>query len=117
MFSNQTFAYAGYDEFSFSILAVCHDLVDPGNGRLVIMTGNEIGDTAAYICNFGYKLVGAVNLTCQDDGTWSDPPPVCKSVGMRKTILLLYLSVVLHNNNTAVTKMLKPPLTELLHRT
>ena len=54
----------------------CPDLVDPVNG-MVTMTGNSEDDTATYSCDDGYGLVGVDMVTCEDDGQWSDPPPIC----------------------------------------
>ena len=34
----------------------------------------SVGRTARYRCNFGTNLVGNSTITCQDDGTWEDPP-------------------------------------------
>ena len=67
--------------FFFPILDMCPDLVDPEGGRLVILTRKSVGGTAGFICNFGYELVGAATLTCQANGMWSAPPPVCMSAG------------------------------------
>ena len=70
--------------FSISLSAAgCSNLTDPMNGRVAVMTGNSIGDTASYLCNDGFELEGALNLTCQSDGTWSDPPPTCRMIGMK----------------------------------
>ena len=54
--------------------------MDPENG-MVMMTGNSVGDTATYSCNDGFSLNGVdMVVTCQDDGEWSDPPPICVPV-------------------------------------
>ena len=58
---------------------MCPDLTKPTNG-IVTMTGNSVGDTATYSCETGYVVVGVETLACEDDGAWSDPPPVCVSV-------------------------------------
>ena len=44
---------------------------------MVTMTGNSAGDTATYTCDDGYELIGSTTVTCMDDGTWSDEPPMC----------------------------------------
>ena len=68
----------------FPILALCPDLKDPDNGKLVIMTGTLLGDTAGFICNSGFELMGSETVTCQDDGQWSDSAPTCQIIGTRK---------------------------------
>ena len=50
--------------------------MDPVNGT-VMMTGNSVGDTATYSCDDGFALSGVEMVTCQDNGQWSDPPPIC----------------------------------------
>ena len=72
----------------FSDPDICPNLVDPMNGDFVTMTGKSVGDIAVYTCNSGFELVGATNLTCQIDGYWSDPPPLCEAIGMRKNVLV-----------------------------
>ena len=37
-----------------------------------------MADTATFTCSTGYELVGDSTLTCQSDGTWDSPPPVCQ---------------------------------------
>ena len=32
---------------------------------------------AVFSCDVGYSLLGAKNVTCQTDGTWSDVMPSC----------------------------------------
>ena len=60
-------------------IALCPDLENPFNG-VVTQFGVSEGDTATYSCSDGYELVGAKVLHCQNDGTWDNSPPVCKSV-------------------------------------
>ena len=69
-----------YSLYSNSILtALCPDLANPTNG-VVTLSGNSAGDTATYMCNGRFELVGVPVLNCQDDGTWDNPPPVCQSI-------------------------------------
>ena len=58
---------------------MCPDLVDPVNG-MVMVTGNSVGNTATYSCDDGFSLSGVDMVTCQDDGQWSDLPPICVPV-------------------------------------
>ncbi|XP_053408096.1 sushi, von Willebrand factor type A, EGF and pentraxin domain-containing protein 1-like [Mercenaria mercenaria] len=61
-------------------LTDCGTLSDLANG-LVVFGGTVIGQTAFYSCNPGYSLIGASVVTCQLDGTWSNPPPTCRITG------------------------------------
>ena len=63
--------------FSPLSIALCPDLTDPANGA-VMMTGNSVDDTATYTCDMGYELVGVMTVTCQSNGMWDNPPPVCR---------------------------------------
>ena len=58
-------------------IALCPDLSDPANG-MVSMTGNSAGNAATYTCDAGYELIGSKTVTCMDDGTWNDGPPMCR---------------------------------------
>ncbi|XP_053123530.1 CUB and sushi domain-containing protein 2 isoform X5 [Hemicordylus capensis] len=40
----------------------------------------SFGTTVSYQCNHGYYLLGTQVLTCQGDGTWDRPLPVCHLV-------------------------------------
>ena len=73
-------SYIGY---SFILTALCPILGNPTNG-MVTLTGMSVGDTANSICNDGYELIGASVLTCQNDGTWDNTPPVCQSAGGKR---------------------------------
>lgn len=42
-------------------------------------TSTEYGAKAKYSCNTGYVLSGARSAVCTLDGTWSIPPPTCRS--------------------------------------
>ena len=55
----------------------CPDLSDPANGAVTV-NGQSVGDTADYSCNDGFELVGAMTVTCESDGEWSDDPSVCR---------------------------------------
>ncbi|CAH1269098.1 SVEP1 [Branchiostoma lanceolatum] len=68
----------------FSILVEvtrCILLSTPANGKT---TPNPCGVFRGFRCDFscdsGYNLVGDVESTCQDDGSWSSPAPTCQVV-------------------------------------
>ena len=45
------------------------------NGTFIGGTFTTVGNTAFYYCNdFSATRVGNSTITCQDDGTWEDPP-------------------------------------------
>ena len=63
---------------SFYLLTVaCPVLSHPKNWK-VFTTGVSVTDTATFTCSTGYELVGDSTLTCQSDGTWDNPTPVCQ---------------------------------------
>ena len=59
-----------------STLARCPILINPPNG-IVGVTGNSPGDTANYICDPDFELVGNSTRVCGDDGQWSGEAPMC----------------------------------------
>ena len=62
----------------FNFTALCCMLSHPDNGMLTL-SGTSIGDSADYSCDEGFNLVGPPALTCQSDGTWDNPAPICQS--------------------------------------
>ena len=44
------------------------------NGTVIGGVFTSVGSKASYFCDFGTNLVGNDTITCQDDGTWEDPP-------------------------------------------
>ncbi|XP_028594815.2 CUB and sushi domain-containing protein 2 isoform X2 [Podarcis muralis] len=70
-------------------LPICHivNCTDPGHlensVRQVQPSGPHrysFGTTVSYQCNHGFYLLGTHVLTCQGDGTWDRPLPVCHLV-------------------------------------
>lgn len=55
------------------VLHKLSDSIHISSGRL------EFGTSVTFTCDTGYLLEGARTLICDINGTWSDPPPVCKS--------------------------------------
>ncbi|XP_066271289.1 sushi, von Willebrand factor type A, EGF and pentraxin domain-containing protein 1-like [Branchiostoma lanceolatum] len=56
-------------------------LTAPANGARTPATGaTSYQDTVTFTCNTGYRLDGAATLTCQADGTWSNPAPTCRRI-------------------------------------
>lgn len=55
----------------------CTDYGGIGNGIRILQSGTNEGDTVVFRCNSGYVLLGNRELTCNSDGTWSGPWPIC----------------------------------------
>lgn len=49
----------------------------PLNGR-VESSSTDVGSSAVYTCNTGYRLVGTITAECRSDGQWSNDAPVCE---------------------------------------
>ncbi|XP_078610837.1 sushi, von Willebrand factor type A, EGF and pentraxin domain-containing protein 1-like [Branchiostoma floridae x Branchiostoma japonicum] len=59
----------------------CPSLTAPTNGTLSPPgPAYSYPSTVTITCNTGYQLNGASSLTCQADGTWSNPVPICTVV-------------------------------------
>ena len=62
----------------------CSEL-DPFQFGTVQLEGRNVNDTAKFMCNSGYDLVGAETLTCKvinEVASWSHEPPTCKRKGL-----------------------------------
>ena len=61
--------------------ALCPDPADVANG-MVTFAANSVSDTATYICNSGFELIGSATVTCTqvdvNSATFSPAPPVCR---------------------------------------
>ena len=55
----------------------CGDLQDLDYGK-VEHEGANAGAKATYTCDYGYKLFGEYERTCQYNGYWSGDEPKCK---------------------------------------
>ena len=60
----------------------CADPDAPDNGDVAV-DGNDLGDTATYICDAGFDLIGKAKATCTEaaDGesaSFIPAPPVCE---------------------------------------
>ena len=58
----------------------CDTLTIPANGQVSHTAGTTFGQTATYICNTGYQLMGSSIRTCQATGVWSGSAPNCQGV-------------------------------------
>ena len=59
---------------TFIFLVDCGPPPQIANGTVIGGFFTSVGNTASYFCDFGTNLVGNSTITCQDDGTWEDPP-------------------------------------------
>ena len=58
------------------VSAVECDPLDLPNGNVTI-SGNNSGDSATYLCDEGYTLVGDGTRICQLTGNWTGTDPIC----------------------------------------
>ena len=58
----------------------CGTLTNPVNGQVTHTAGTLFGQTATYICDSGYNLVGESVRTCQVTGVWSGSVPTCQGI-------------------------------------
>ena len=59
---------------------LCEELGNPENGAVSLPSQRTVDSIATYACNDSFELVGAINVTCQLNGTWSAEEPRC--IGM-----------------------------------
>ena len=52
---------------------LCPNINAPSNGRVYIIDNRQ---TALFVCNSGYTIIGNAQVNCVD-GTW-DSSPICK---------------------------------------
>ena len=71
-----------------STVVNCNALSDPANGQ-VSTNRTTFGETATYICNTGYNLVGDSTRTCEAAGQWSGSEPTCERMLLLNTHLPL----------------------------
>ena len=55
---------------------LCPPINAPNNGIVYIIPIND-RQTALFICNSGYTIIGNAHVSCVD-GTWDSAPPICK---------------------------------------
>ena len=72
----------------------CDALSDPANGQVSHTAGTTFGQTATYICNTGYNLMGDNTRTCKATGNWSGSEPTCER--------MLLFSIIIHLAHTDV---------------
>ena len=53
---------------------LCPNINAPSNGRVYIIDDRQ---TALFVCNSGYTIIGNAQVNCVD-GTWDSSPPICK---------------------------------------
>ena len=62
--------------------ALCDTSFDIDHGFFTSFTGNCVGDTATYTCDFGFELIGDATTTCTQltayNATFEPGPPVCQ---------------------------------------
>ena len=61
----------------------CGPLPTPDYGSVDTSSGTTFGETASYVCNDGYDLIGVATRSCLENGTWSEFVPTCSIKGER----------------------------------
>ena len=56
-------------------VVTCPPLIDPENGRVTF--GQNVGDSATYMCNDSLYLKGSKTRICQNNRMWNDEAPIC----------------------------------------
>lgn len=59
---------------------VCDPPEPPANGTVDLSNGTQYMATAVYSCNIGFELIGASNVTCQTNKSWTNSSPSCLMV-------------------------------------
>jgi len=57
----------------------CPELSEIEHVSMVCDGENQPGAVCQFTCDVGYQLVGPPSLSCDNDGTWDEDPPVCRS--------------------------------------
>ncbi|XP_041117630.1 sushi, von Willebrand factor type A, EGF and pentraxin domain-containing protein 1 isoform X2 [Polyodon spathula] len=47
---------------------------------VALATGDTYRNNISFVCSSGFHLAGPQNITCQANGSWSTPTPVCEGV-------------------------------------
>lgn len=64
--------------YCFLFIIGCGDLVHPDNGR-VYYTADSLHAVALYRCSRGYRMIGDMRRTCENNYKWSGSAPKCQS--------------------------------------
>ena len=57
----------------------------PDNGVVLLIDGGTtFGANATQVCNPAYELSGKSSITCDVNGSWSDPPVTCSLKGIER---------------------------------
>ena len=55
----------------------CENLTSPENGQVDVLS-IEVNGSAVFTCDSGYSLNGSSSVECQENGEWSEQPPICQ---------------------------------------
>ncbi|KAL4230224.1 Sushi [Mactra antiquata] len=84
------------------ICETCSSLTSLLNG-VISYTVQGLSTVAIFTCNVGYSLNGVTNITCLDDGTWSNSKPDCIECGTLTTPSLGNITYSTDGLNTLAT--------------
>ncbi len=60
-------------------VGVCDNLLNITDGKVTFKT-RFINAAAHYTCNHGYMIMGSAIRMCQENGSWSEEEPFCRSM-------------------------------------
>jgi len=73
---------------------ICSHLPIPKNAATHPTSfSNNVGETIQFSCDDGYQLYGSANISCLDNGKWSDDPPVCAGINLEAALCLLRINL------------------------
>ncbi len=88
---------------------VAHGII-MGN-RIQVQEGYGFGDSAKFSCEEGFELLGAEEIICQPNGTWSSPFPECRVLSCSaapsaiQNAAIVSYPPILDNNYTYATRV------------
>ncbi|XP_058886297.1 sushi, von Willebrand factor type A, EGF and pentraxin domain-containing protein 1 isoform X1 [Acipenser ruthenus] len=71
---------------------------------VALATGDTYRNNISFVCSSGFHLSGPQNITCQANGSWSTPTPVCEGVTCKSPGLLVN-GLAEYNNLTAGSRV------------
>ena len=83
----------------------CNNPPVPDNATISMQSNSNFsfGSVVQFQCNVGYELVGYENITCEANGNWTNPLPVCTLIVCSTPVLQNGYIIGSYQNNSAIT--------------